>query len=119
MISTVEDLDRFVTALFNNQVAGTDEFLASTTDPQYQIPQASMFSIIMSAYGLGVMVFDDGTVGHDGQTIGFISSVRYNPDTKQSTIILVNDTTTNTDLILDQVLSTGTAPTADDVVSFR
>ena len=73
----------------------------------------------MSAYGLGVMVFHDGTVGHFGQTIGFMSSVRYNPDTNQSTIILVNDTTTNTGLIIDQVVSTGTAPTADDVVSFR
>ena len=119
LISTVEDLDRFVTALFNNQVAGTDEFLASTTDPQYQIPRASIFSILMSAYGLGVMVFYDGTVGHDGQTIGFMSSVRSNPDTNESTIILVNDTTTSTDLILEQVLSTGTAPTAGDVVSFR
>ena len=119
LISTVGDLDRFVTALFNNQVAGTDEFLASTTDPQYQIPRASVFSAIMSAYGLGVMVFYDGTVGHDGQTIGFMSWVRYNPDTNESTIILVNDTTTSTDLILEQVLSTGTAPTAGDVVSFR
>ena len=119
LISTVEDLDRFVTALFNNQVAGTDEFLASTTDPQYQIPQASIFSILMSAYGLGVEVSYDGTVGHDGQTIGFKSSVTYNADTDQSTIVLVNDTTTNTDLILDQVVSTGTAPTADDIVSFR
>ena len=119
LVSTVEDLDRFVTALFSNQVAGIDEFLASTTDPQYQIPQASVFSAIVSAYGLGVMVFYDGTVGHEGQTIGFMSSVRYNPDTNESTIILVNDTTTNTDLILEQVLSTGTAPTAGDVVSFR
>ena len=74
---------------------------------------------MMSAYGLGVMVFDDGTVGHDGQTIGFMSSIRYNPDTNESTIVLVNGTTTSTDLILEQVVSTGTAPTADDVVSFR
>ena len=73
----------------------------------------------MSAYGLGVMVFSDGTIGHDGQTVGFMSSVRYNPDTNESTIILVNDSTTSTDLILEQVLSTGTAPTAGDVVSFR
>ena len=119
LVSTVEDLNRFVTALFNNQVAGTDEFRASTTDPQYQIPEASIFSAIMSAYGLGVMVFDDGTVGHFSQTIGFMSSVTYNPDTDQSTIVLVNDTTTSTALIVEQVVSTGTAPTADDVVSFR
>ena len=34
LISTVGDLDRFLIALFNNQVAGADEFLASTTDVQ-------------------------------------------------------------------------------------
>ncbi len=119
LISTVGDLDRFVTALFSNEVAGTDQFHASTTDPRYQLSEASIFSAIMSAYGLGVMVFDDGTVGHFSQTIGFTSSVTYNPDTNESTIVLVNDTTTSTDLILEQVASTGTAPTADDVVSFR
>ncbi len=119
LISTVGDLDRFLIALFNNQVAGADEFLASTTDPRYQLSQASIFSAMMSAYGLGVMVFHDGTVGHFGQTIGFMSSVTYNPDTNESTIVLVNDTTTSTDLILEQVVSTGTGTTADDVVSFR
>ena len=55
---------------------------------------------------MGMPTIHDGTVGHFGQTIGFMSSVTYNPDT-------------NTDLILEQVVSTGTAPTADDVVNLR
>ena len=91
LVSTVGDLVVFTEALFGEQIlssATIDLMIDTTTAPR-------------TGYGLGVSsypVANQTVYGHNGRSIGFAASLRHDPTTGITVVVLAND---------------GTAPTAE------
>ncbi len=84
LISTAADLGAFFEALFTGEVITKDSLQA----------MLDVSSSTRTDYGLGIGVYSAGgktLFGHNGRTIGFASSVRHDPDRRQTVIVLSND----------------------------
>lgn len=82
-VSTVRDLDRFLTALFSYRLLD-EATVADMTDPRGEIGSGS--------YGLGLWAypFDCGAaLGHDGAFTGYSTAAFHNPDEDRSMVLMV------------------------------
>ncbi len=118
LISTTSDLARFITALFNNELPGTQALIDSATDNQYAMQPGDDFYGAAQAYGLGIIV-NDQLVGHSGGTFGFQSLLTHNPTTNQTTALLVNDASIDTAAILQTITQTQQIPTETELRRLR
>lgn len=95
LVATADDVAGFVRALFNDTII-TDRSLAmmmDTTAPRRD-------------YGLGFSVYRAGSevlYGHNGRTIGFASSVRHDPVTNITVVVLANDGSAPTEELADHL----------------
>ena len=99
LVSTAEDLVVFTEALFGGDLLSSeslDLMLDTSSGPR-------------AGYGLGVSQYPmrDGVVyGHNGRTIGFASSLRHDPSTGITVIVLSNDGTAPTGDLASELLLT-------------
>lgn len=119
LISTSEDLTVFIAAVASGELDGLEELVASTADPALTQTEADDFYGLLQSYGLGVMVFEDGRVGHGGQTFGFQSLATHNPATGESIVVLVNDSGIDINSLAEVIESTGSVPSAQDLATLR
>ena len=101
LIASAEDIAGFVRRLFAGEVVGAAslEAMMDVAPPR-------------SDYGLGLAVYEvEGApvFGHNGRTIGFASSVRHDPTTNVTVVVLSNDGAAPTDelaqLLMKEALS--------------
>ena len=83
MYSTVEDLGTWASSGFGNTLLGkpTVERRLQTTE----VPDAGK-------YGLGIIDYGNGWIGHTGQIIGWASFAFYNTETGATVVAMVNET---------------------------
>ena len=96
-MASAADVAEFVRALFGAQLL-SEEALAEMTDRR--APR--------SEYGLGLAIYDLGGLtayGHNGRTIGFASSVRHDPVSNITVVVLSNDGGAPTDELANELLS--------------
>jgi D-alanyl-D-alanine carboxypeptidase len=83
-VSTVRDLDRFLTALFSYRLLD-EATVADMTDPRGELGYGS--------YGLGLLTYpyDCGdALGHDGAFAGYRTAAFHNPEEDRSIVLMVN-----------------------------
>ncbi len=97
LVSTADDLVAFTEGLFGGQVISPttlDEMIDGTTEPR-------------SGYGLGIATYPVGTAavyGHNGRSVGFASSLRHDPLSGVTVVVLANDGDAPTDEFADDLM---------------
>jgi len=76
--STLSDMKKFYTHLFEKQTFINTTSLAKLTD------------FDDADYGLGMMKFKNGTIGHGGNNLGYAFKEYYNPETKDLVLFFSN-----------------------------
>jgi CubicO group peptidase (beta-lactamase class C family)/D-alanyl-D-alanine dipeptidase len=92
MYSTVNDLAKFVSAMFARKVTVKPETLKTMLTPQFDKPEAK------TGFGLGFMLADlddHKRVGHGGAIYGFSTEVAFHPEEKLGVIVIANKDVTN------------------------
>jgi CubicO group peptidase (beta-lactamase class C family) len=97
LVSTGDDVVTFTEGLFGGRVispATLDQMIDGTTEPR-------------SGYGLGIATYQVGTTpvyGHNGRSVGFASSVRHDPLSGVTVVVLTNDGDAPTDEFADDLI---------------
>lgn len=99
LISTVNDLRRFIQLLLSGQVINQ----SLLTEMLNTIDIGGGYG-----YGLGIAEFRDDPIrfGHDGREIGYGSQLWYFPEKEMTVAVLANITQADTENLFDQALST-------------
>ncbi len=97
LVATAADVAGFIRALFDGAVVSEAslEWMMDASPPRVE-------------YGLGLSVYPvAGTTvyGHNGRTIGFATSVRHDPATNTTVVVLANDGGAETSEFADQLIA--------------
>lgn len=97
LVSTADDVVAFTEGLFDGRVISPttlDQMIDGTTEPR-------------SGYGLGIATYPVGTgavYGHNGRSVGFASSLRHDPLSGITVVVLANDGDAPTDEFADDLM---------------
>ena len=97
LASTADDVVAFTEGLFGGRVvspATLDQMIDGTTEPR-------------SGYGLGIATYPVGTTavyGHNGRSVGFASSLRHDPRSGITVVVLANDGDAPTDEFAEDLM---------------
>ena len=97
LVSTADDVVAFAEALFGGRVvspATLDQMIDGTTEPR-------------SGYGMGIATYPVGSTvvyGHNGRSVGFASSLRHDPLSGITVVVLANDGDAPTDEFAEDLM---------------
>ena len=96
IVSTMPDMLKFAKALETGAVFKNPESLKQMTDFYTEAPALAQAGF--KGYGMGVGRFDDQSIGHRGQTLGFTSLVMMWPG-QGATVLAVFNTSESSDIL--------------------
>lgn len=84
VITTAPELARFLSSIFNGQLGLSQELVQQMT----RVQEATDYNLF---YGLGMSFHPGLGFGHDGAHAGYMSTVRYDPQTKTTLVLCVTN----------------------------